>query len=1498
MSEIKQRAGDITREREPFQQIVAAFQGWLSNNVGAENVRFYVWDRALGHSLSVWDNPGERGFEAGFDRALASLVDLALVTGEGRVLDPLRKDPVLGPLAPKHLSAIIVLPYIAATGPLGALAFFNVQQRSLDTCRAALDLLAAPTLLALRSFFELRSATIQNQELQRSRDNLASLLKEVEQRRLAIEHLTQEIEQRAKEQEALRAIASAASESLHIYEMLQNALDKVLQVTGRERGTIRLKDPATGEILLSAHRGFSEAEIEILRRNVPHQISEQIFASGQPVVVNDRKDLRNSQSLLPQSRSVAWIPIKARQNVVGVLGVSAGRPVPFAPREVDLLQAVGNVIGVAVENAWLFEETQRQEEIQRLLKELSQDITSLDINALFQKVADKVREFFKVDISDIRLLQESGTRRLAGSSGIAPDILYNPEASMGRSRWIVSNRRPLVIPDMTKETGVSAEDTVRKLGIRGYLAVPLFSRSGEVIGILRAFTYEPREFSRSEVDLFQQLANGTAIALTNARLFEETEQRAHEQEVLNAIATATSQSLRLDELLRIALDKVLEATGRDQGYIRLKDPLTGNLTLVAHRGISEKFVETLLYQRTPGGKSDQVFESGELLVIDDTECAELKKETLREGCRSMSWFPLKVRGTAVGIMNVSTTRYLPFQPREVELLKAIGNVIGVALENARLFEKTERNLERIRALREIDQAITSSLDLRTVLDVLMEKIDLVLPYSAVTVRLFEKESGLLEPVACRNLEEAEWKESKWRGGRGIANVVFETRAPLIIRNCQDDSRVLDMDFYRKHKLTSYVGVPLIVKDEVLGVLGFYTKEQHEFSGEEVDFLSTLAARAAIAIHNARLHEETERRRREGEELARVAQSLTETLDMAAVGERIVTSIRELFGVRASMLRLLQADGSLRAIASSGQVFLQDFGGDVLPVGMGLAGRAVAEGRPIWSADVLNDPETHLTDQMRDYQVRSGNRSMIAVPLRAHERIVGSLGLSDQTGRVYSDSEVALVQTFADQAALALENARLYKEAQIRETQLQETNRMISALHAVAAAASQSLDLNRVLRAVIEKITEIFRLDATQIHIYNERTDELVLGAYLERSANLFVSVKSFRRGQGIVGKVAERGQPLIFEDVDADPLYSQLSHTKASSRFGFRFFAVFPIRGKLKNLGTLACTGMEPRKLNSGEVQLLEAMADQIAVAIENSELYEQVRQKVQELQQKTAELERANKVKDEFLSVMSHELRTPLNVVAGYAGVIREGMLGDTTPKQAQALAKIMNRTNDLFGMITSMLYATSIMANEVRVESHPFALTAFLDELKRHQQGRLRETILMDWDYPSDSPVMISDREKLKYILQAIIDNAVKFTEQGRVTISARIRDQGLGADSNPQFPISNSGFVEFMVADTGIGIPEEKLPIIFEKFRQADSSETRSYGGVGLGLYIAKNFSELLGGKIEVETGEGKGSTFTVRIPFVIYASSKGDQKEETPEGASQEQNISAMRHGSAH
>ena len=294
---------------------------------------------------------------------------------------------------------------------------------------------------------------------------------------------------------------------------------------------------------------------------------------------------------------------------------------------------------------------------------------------------------------------------------------------------------------------------------------------------------------------------------------------------------------------------------------------------------------------------------------------------------------------------------------------------------------------------------------------------------------------------------------------------------------------------------------------------------------------------------------------------------------------------------------------------------------------------------------------------------------------------------------------------------------------------------------------------------------------------------------------------------------------------------------------GLECLLVIPmfIQGRLSGIIALGYNECPPE--HQIDTDQARQLADQVAVAIHNSRLYKEIKNQAEELA-------RANKVKDEFLSVMSHELRTPLSVVMGYSELVREGALGELTQKQQNALDLIMLRSTDLLNLINSVMEVTKLEAGAVVVEKQDIRLGDFLGQLKLAYRLPSTGEIEIQWDYSPDLPPIYNDSTKIRQILQSLIDNAIKFTPEGQVTLSVRY-DPG-------------SGQLVFKVSDAGIGIPKEAMGIIFEKFRQVDSSEKRAYAGVGLGLFIAKRFTDLLGGSIGVESKPGVGSTFTVRIP----------------------------------
>ncbi|MDP3919404.1 MAG: ATP-binding protein, partial [Candidatus Omnitrophota bacterium] len=459
-------------------------------------------------------------------------------------------------------------------------------------------------------------------------------------------------------------------------------------------------------------------------------------------------------------------------------------------------------------------------------------------------------------------------------------------------------------------------------------------------------------------------------------------------------------------------------------------------------------------------------------------------------------------------------------------------------------------------------------------------------------------------------------------------------------------------------------------------------------------------------------------------------------------------------------------------------------------------------------------------------------------------IIGTIQLGSRTPREFKPEEVHLFEAIGHQLGIAVQKTKLYEANQ-------QALKEIEALYAVTTTATQSLTLNTVLQEVIRKVTDIFAFDTTRIFLLDSSMQTLVLEASYEISPEKYSGVRSFRRGQGVVGRAAESPEPIIFEDIRSDPKYSAMSHSGNARTVGFRFFAVFPITRKDQTIGVVTFSQNDPRSLSSGEIKLLAAMAAQIAVAVENASLYEEITKRANDLQKKTWELEKANRAKDEFLAMISHELRTPLNVMMGYTGLLREGMFGALNPQQDDALKKVAIQSNDLLSIVSNLVRTTQIGSGEIKAERARTDLGQLLDEIKTAYDLPLNNGLTLNWDFPSDLPTVETDSEKLKHTLVNLINNAIKFTEKGSVTIAAR--------------HLPKSKTLRFTVADTGVGISRESLPLIFDMFHQLDSSNTRAHGGLGLGLYIVKKYTELLGGKIKVKCALGRGSVFRVALPY---------------------------------
>ena len=385
------------------------------------------------------------------------------------------------------------------------------------------------------------------------------------------------------------------------------------------------------------------------------------------------------------------------------------------------------------------------------------------------------------------------------------------------------------------------------------------------------------------------------------------------------------------------------------------------------------------------------------------------------------------------------------------------------------------------------------------------------------------------------------------------------------------------------------------------------------------------------------------------------------------------------------------------------------------------------------------------------------------------------------------------------------------------------------------AITSTLDLQAILNILLDKIDILLPNSATAVRLINRKTGEL------ERVASRNIDEAAYgsqrlKTNFAFTSKSIRDRAPVFIANALIDPRISDPEFFRERELVSY---LLVPLIAKEEVAGVLSFFS-KGREFTEDETEFAQTLAGQGAIAIHNAQLYE--------------EIAKSNAVKDDFLSVMSHELRTPLNVVMGYAGMMKDGMLGEVNPQQAEALQKISDQADEQLAMINNVLYATVLEVQKPGMDAQEMSPADFLDQVRSGYDDRLQpEGLTLRWDYARDLPLIRTDGAKLRVILQNLIGNAIKFTGKGVVTISAGVSEGG-----------KSGRWVEFKVADTGIGISEDHLPFIFEKFRQVDSSQTRSFGGVGMGLYIVKRFTELLGGTVKVESEVGKGSTFTVRIP----------------------------------
>jgi signal transduction histidine kinase/DNA-binding response OmpR family regulator len=474
----------------------------------------------------------------------------------------------------------------------------------------------------------------------------------------------------------------------------------------------------------------------------------------------------------------------------------------------------------------------------------------------------------------------------------------------------------------------------------------------------------------------------------------------------------------------------------------------------------------------------------------------------------------------------------------------------------------------------------------------------------------------------------------------------------------------------------------------------------------------------------------------------------------------------------------------------------------------------------------------------------GIRTFLAVPMLKENELIGAIALARQQVRPFSDKQIALITSFANQAVIAIENARLLTELRHRTDELGRSVGELRALGEVSQAVNSTLDLETVLSTIVAKAVQLSNTDAGGIYVFDEADREFHLRATYGMDRDLIEALSQRHIGldETVVATALAHHDPIQVADLRAE---AANPINEITIRAGFRARLTAPLFRGDDVVGLLVVRRRTPGTFPQNTVDLIKTFAAQSVLAIQNARLFHQI-------EDKRRELEVAGQHKSQFLANMSHELRTPLNAIIGYSEILQEDVADLGQKNLVGDLEKIEGAGRHLLSLINDILDLSKVEAGKMDVFLEDVDIVPLLEEARAlivplaEKNGNVLEL------RPADElGAMRTDRTKLKQSLLNILSNASKFTENGRLTLVA----ERFAADRP---------MVRFAISDTGIGMTEEQLGRLFQAFSQADASTTKKYGGTGLGLAISRQFCQLLGGDITVASKPGEGSTFTITLP----------------------------------
>ncbi|MGD8632218.1 MAG: GAF domain-containing protein [Anaerolineales bacterium] len=906
---------------------------------------------------------------------------------------------------------------------------------------------------------------------------------------------------------------------------------------------------------------------------------------------------------------------------------------------------------------------------------------------------------------------------------------------------------------------------------------------------------------------------------------------------LNRLTRGILYAPDIESLLREATRHLIRYAQASGGYACVWDDALQAVSLV-YESNQPPTLFPIWEGSSPGsGISQRALEGGRALTLDlgaldPALIIEISPGLRYEGAIAL---PLSVGESWLGCIVLGVPEANEFSITDRLFYDQVVNLVSLAFSKLQALAGERKRSSELEGLHKASLGFTSNLDLETVLDAILEStLDMI---EADDAHIFLYEDGDLTFGAARRVDGRTIGPYSTPREHGLTSAVARSGEAIAIPNVDEHPLFTDWKWGG-----SIVGLPLKASDRVVGVMNIALMQPHEFDEAELRGLQLLADQAAIMVQNARLFERVVRERRNLELVYEIAQDLANSLNQDEILERALAStVKHLKAHSGEIFLFDEHSGKLHLRASSrrdGLKLLEIDEPYKLTLGHGLMGWVAQHRQSAFVPDVSLDERWVIFEGI-DEAVSTA----VATPLISGSTLIGVLGVFQTEVGEFTEDHLHLLDAIARQLSLAISNARRYEALERRVAEL-------SVVREVVQVVNQRLEMRSLLEEIVHQVGEVVGYPIVEVYLVDG--SELVLGATYGGPTD---TATRYTLAEGVLGRVVRTGEAAYLPDVQDDPDYVEGWENTLSE-------IAVPLRKEDMVIGVLNVESPAIRGLNEEDVRLLNVLADQISIAIENAALYDRLREHADALElmvaDRTAELaealnkaQAADKLKTDFVSDVSHELRTPLSNIRLYLDLLRRGP-EDRIEKYLQTLDR---ETNRLVALIEDLLAISSLDAGTSMPDARALDLNKLAQALAEDRKRLYSDRDLqLSLNLAAVMPTVQADEKMISQVVANLMTNALNYTPQGgHVVLYTELVENEEGT------------WATLSVRDDGLGIPGSELDRIFDRFFRGSISRRTGTPGTGLGLSICKEIIERHQGHISVESKPGEGSTFTIWLPY---------------------------------